>query len=158
MIWVDHEDYQAILRTLNDPRPSIAFAKTMAGLYGNQDQYFGGIIVVDADATAERGFATGTRTARSCSTSSGTSWGSTTSGPRPADVLGPPPQRVPPRLRHGDLAGSGGWACRPAVWTDVGDLVRWPAMGRDVFYITTPIYYPNDLPTSGTRTTPWPPT
>jgi matrixin len=57
VIWVDHEAYQEILRQLNDPRPSIAFAKTMAGLYGNRDQYFGGIIVVDEDATAERGFA-----------------------------------------------------------------------------------------------------
>src|SRR4029453_14638061 len=55
-IWVDHDGYQAILRQLNDPRPSIAFAKTMAGLYGDRDQYFGGIIVVAADATAERGF------------------------------------------------------------------------------------------------------
>ena len=56
LIWLDHEDYQATLRVLNDPRPSIAFAKTMAGLYANRDQYFGGIIVVDADATARRGF------------------------------------------------------------------------------------------------------
>jgi hypothetical protein len=56
LIWVDHDDYRAILRDLNDPRPSIAFAKTMAGLYANRDQYFGGIIVMDADATARRGF------------------------------------------------------------------------------------------------------
>jgi hypothetical protein len=56
LIWVDHDDYQAILRLLRDPRPSIAFAKTMAGLYANQDQYFGGIVVMDADATASRGF------------------------------------------------------------------------------------------------------
>jgi hypothetical protein len=56
MIWVDHDDYEAILRRLNDPRPSIAFAKTMGGLYANRDQYFGGIIVMDADATAGRGF------------------------------------------------------------------------------------------------------
>jgi hypothetical protein len=56
LIWVRHDDYRAILRQLHDPRPSIAFAKTMAGLYTNQDQYFGGIIVVDADATAGRGF------------------------------------------------------------------------------------------------------
>ena len=56
LIWVDHDDYQAILRRLHDPRPSIAFAKTMAGLYANQDQYFGGIVVLDADATAGRGF------------------------------------------------------------------------------------------------------
>ncbi len=56
LIWVDHDDYQAILRRLHDPRPSIAFAKTMAGLYANQDQYFGGIVVVDAGATAGRGF------------------------------------------------------------------------------------------------------
>lgn len=56
LIWVDHDDYRAILRRLHDPRPSIAFAKTMAGLYANQDQYFGGIVVVDADATAGRGF------------------------------------------------------------------------------------------------------
>ena len=56
IIWVDHGDYQAILRRLDDPRPSIAFAKTMAGLFADQDQYFGGIIVMDADATSQRGF------------------------------------------------------------------------------------------------------
>jgi Matrixin len=56
LIWVDHDDYEAILRRLHDPRPSIAFAKTMAGLRANQDQYFGGIIVMDGDATARRGF------------------------------------------------------------------------------------------------------
>ena len=56
MIWVDHDDYQAILRLLGDPRPSIAFAKTMAGLYADRDQYFGGIVVMDGDATANRGF------------------------------------------------------------------------------------------------------
>ena len=56
LIWVDHDDYQAILRLLGDPRPSIAFAKTMAGLYANRDQYFGGIVVMDGDATAKRGF------------------------------------------------------------------------------------------------------
>jgi hypothetical protein len=56
LIWVDHEGYDAILRRLNDPRPSIAFAKTMVGLYADRDQYFGGIIVLDADATARRGF------------------------------------------------------------------------------------------------------
>jgi Matrixin len=55
-IWVDHGDYQAILRRLHDPRPSIAFAKTMAGLFADQDQYFGGIIVMDAEATSQRGF------------------------------------------------------------------------------------------------------
>jgi matrixin len=56
LIWVGHEEYGAILRRLGDPRPSIAFAKTMAGLYANRDQYFGGIIVVDADATSIFGF------------------------------------------------------------------------------------------------------
>jgi hypothetical protein len=56
LIWVDHEDYRAILRRLQDPRPSIAFAKTMAGLHVDRDQYFGGIVVMDADATASRGF------------------------------------------------------------------------------------------------------
>ncbi len=56
VIWVDHEDYEQILRSLRDPRPSIAFAKTMAGLYADRDEYFGGIIVMDADATAGRGF------------------------------------------------------------------------------------------------------
>jgi hypothetical protein len=56
LIWVDHHDYEAILRRLHDRRPSIAFAKTMAGLYVDRDQYFGGIIVMDADATARRGF------------------------------------------------------------------------------------------------------
>jgi hypothetical protein len=56
LIWVDHDGYTKILRLLRDPRPSIAFAKTMAGLFANQDQYFGGIIVMDADATATPGF------------------------------------------------------------------------------------------------------
>ena len=56
VIWVDHDDYQQILRLLGDPRPSIAFAKTMAGLYAHRDQYFGGIVVMDGDATARRGF------------------------------------------------------------------------------------------------------
>ena len=56
LIWVDHDGYVAILRRLHDPRPSIAFAKTMAGLVAHQDQYFGGIVVMDADATALRGF------------------------------------------------------------------------------------------------------
>jgi hypothetical protein len=56
LIWVDHDAYVEILRRLHDPRPSIAFAKTMAGLFAHQDQYFGGIIVMDADATATRGF------------------------------------------------------------------------------------------------------
>lgn len=56
LIWVDHDGYEAILRNLNDPRPSIAFAKTMAGLFADRDQYFGGIIVMDADATSGRGF------------------------------------------------------------------------------------------------------
>jgi hypothetical protein len=56
LIWVHHEAYLAILQRLNDPRPSIAFAKTMAGLFAHQDQYFGGIVVMDADATATRGF------------------------------------------------------------------------------------------------------
>jgi hypothetical protein len=56
LIWVEHADYEAILRRLDDPRPSVAFAKTMAGLYAHRDQYFGGIIVMDADATSARGF------------------------------------------------------------------------------------------------------
>ena len=56
LIWVDHDGYTKILRLLGDPRPSIAFAKTMAGLFADQDQYFGGIIVMDADATATPGF------------------------------------------------------------------------------------------------------
>ena len=56
VIWVDHADYQAILRRLSDPRPSLAFAKTMRGLYADQDQYFGGLIVMDADATSSLGF------------------------------------------------------------------------------------------------------
>jgi matrixin len=56
MIWVDHDAYMEILHLLRDPRPSIAFAKTMAGLFANQDQYFGGIIVMDADATSTPGF------------------------------------------------------------------------------------------------------
>ena len=56
LIWVDHEEYEAIRRRLQDQRPSIAFAKTMVGLYADRDQYFGGIIVLDADATARRGF------------------------------------------------------------------------------------------------------
>jgi Matrixin len=56
MIWVDHDGYQAILQRLQDPRPSIAFAKTMAGVTADQDQYFGGIIVMDAGATSFLGF------------------------------------------------------------------------------------------------------
>ncbi len=56
LIWVDHDDFQTILRQLGDPRPLIAFAKTMAGLYAHRDQYFGGIVVMDGDATAQRGF------------------------------------------------------------------------------------------------------
>jgi hypothetical protein len=56
IIWIDHADYQATLRRLQDPRPSIAFAKTMAGLFADQDQYFGGIIVMDDEATSQRGF------------------------------------------------------------------------------------------------------
>jgi hypothetical protein len=56
LIWVDHDGYTKILRLLRDPRPSIAFAKTMAGLFADQDQYFGGIVVMDADATATPGF------------------------------------------------------------------------------------------------------
>jgi hypothetical protein len=57
VIWVDHERYEGILRRVGDRRPSIAFAKTMAGVYADEDQYFGGIIVIDEDATATRGFA-----------------------------------------------------------------------------------------------------
>jgi hypothetical protein len=56
VIWVDHDDYQAILRRLSDPRPSLAFAKTMAGVYADQDQYFGGLIVMDAEANTGLGF------------------------------------------------------------------------------------------------------
>lgn len=56
MIWVDHDAYMKILHLLRDPRPSIAFAKTMAGLFADQDQYFGGIIVMDAEATSTPGF------------------------------------------------------------------------------------------------------
>jgi hypothetical protein len=56
VIWVDHERYESILRRVGDRRPSIAFAKTMAGIYADQDQYFGGIIVVDEEATSTRGF------------------------------------------------------------------------------------------------------
>jgi len=56
MIWVDHDGYRGILQQLQDPRPSIAFAKAMAGVTVDQDQYFGGIIVMDAEATARRGF------------------------------------------------------------------------------------------------------
>lgn len=57
LIWVDHDDYRQILRQLHDPRPSIAFAKTMRGLYADRGQYFGGIVVMDDDATSTRGFA-----------------------------------------------------------------------------------------------------
>ena len=57
MIWVDHDGYQAILQRMQDRRPSIAFAKTMAGVTtADQDQYFGGIIVMDAEATGRLGF------------------------------------------------------------------------------------------------------
>ena len=56
VIWLDHDGYLRILRRLQDPRLSLAFAKPMAGLYAHRDQYFGGIIVVDADATSVPGF------------------------------------------------------------------------------------------------------
>jgi hypothetical protein len=56
VIWLDHEGYLRVLRRLQDPRPSLAFAKPMAGLYANRDQYFGGIIVIDADTTSVPGF------------------------------------------------------------------------------------------------------
>jgi hypothetical protein len=56
VIWVDHTGYRAILRRLSDPRPSLAFAKTMRGLYADQDQYFGGLIVMDADSNSGLGF------------------------------------------------------------------------------------------------------
>jgi hypothetical protein len=56
VIWVDHAGYEAILRRLSDPRPSLAFAKTMRGLYADQDQYFGGLIVMDAEANSGLGF------------------------------------------------------------------------------------------------------
>ena len=56
VIWVDHADYQAILRRLSDPRPSLAFAKTMKGVFADQDQYFGGLIVMDGDANTGLGF------------------------------------------------------------------------------------------------------
>jgi hypothetical protein len=56
VIWLDHDDFEALLRRTRDRRPIIAFAKTMAGLYANRDQYFGGIIVMDAGATSILGF------------------------------------------------------------------------------------------------------
>ncbi len=56
LIWVDHQEYEAIKVRLGDTRPTIAFAKTMSGLYADRDQYFGGIVVVDADATSAPGF------------------------------------------------------------------------------------------------------
>jgi len=56
VIWLDHDHFEALLRRTHDRRPIIAFAKTMAGLYANRDQYFGGIIVMDADATSTLGF------------------------------------------------------------------------------------------------------
>jgi hypothetical protein len=56
VIWVDHAGYQAILKRLSDPRPSLAFAKTMRGLFADQDQYFGGLIVMDAEANSGLGF------------------------------------------------------------------------------------------------------
>lgn len=56
MVWVDHEAYQSILDRLGDPRPVIAFARPMAGLYTHRDQYLGGVVVIDADATSVPGF------------------------------------------------------------------------------------------------------
>jgi Matrixin len=56
VIWVDHDDYRDITRHLRGLHSSIAFAKTMAGLYANRDEYFGGIIVMDSDANPFLGF------------------------------------------------------------------------------------------------------
>ena len=56
VIWVDHADYLTTLRRLGDRRPSIALAKPMAGAYQDRDQYFGGLIMVDADLASRPGF------------------------------------------------------------------------------------------------------
>ena len=59
VFWVHHDDYQAILRRLFlDPPPSIAVGKPMWGLYQDRDQYFGGLILIDADAVSVPGFST----------------------------------------------------------------------------------------------------
>ena len=79
MIWVDHDGYRAILQRLQDPRPSIAFAKTMAGRHGRP----GPVLRRDhrdgrGGDRSSRASPIGTRTARSCSTSWATSWAWTT--------------------------------------------------------------------------------
>lgn len=56
VIWVSHADYLTTLRRLGDRRPSIALAKPMAGAYQDRDQYFGGLILVDADLASRPGF------------------------------------------------------------------------------------------------------
>ena len=59
VFWVDHDDYRSIVQRLFGPSlpPSIALGKPMAGLYRHRDQYFGGLILVDADAVSVPGFA-----------------------------------------------------------------------------------------------------
>ena len=56
VIWVDHAEYLTTLRRLGDRRPSIALAKPMAGAYQDRDQYFGGLILIDADLASRPGF------------------------------------------------------------------------------------------------------
>ncbi len=79
----------------------------MAGLFADQDQYFGGIIVMDADATATPGF--GYRYAHGSVLlhELGPHHGSgPREGPRPAHVLGTSPefQRAATSV-PGDLEG-----------------------------------------------------
>jgi Matrixin len=56
VIWVDHADYLTTLRRLGDRQPSTALAKPLAGAYQDRDQYFGGLILVDADLASRPGF------------------------------------------------------------------------------------------------------
>ena len=105
VIWVDHEDYQAILRRERDRARRSRSPRRWPGLSGNQDQYFGGIIVVDDDATSSAASGTGTRTARSCSTSWGTSWAWTTKDPDQLMYSGPHPNFGLHDYGDGDLEG-----------------------------------------------------
>jgi hypothetical protein len=57
LFWVDHSEYVSIIQRIGVLRPSIALGKPFAGLYQHRDQYFGGLILIDADAVSVPGFA-----------------------------------------------------------------------------------------------------
>src|SRR5437867_311623 len=97
-----------------------------------------------------------TASGRSSCTSSATSWVWLTSDP-PTSSCGRPRCRTPPRPPT--CTRPTGVPAISRVWPSSGGrpgacrLVTHPyhdeIMGRDVFYITTPIYYPNDVPHIG---------